>query len=1116
MHYSKSYFPRFRGTVPRDRLVEAILKADDPLAVLAAPAGYGKSVLASQVAGVAEGEVIWLDCSGPEWSREQLFSALDRFIDAAGKAPGGTAKHSFSPMVPRNTVDLIEEVRSSLDRFCDGKAVTVVLDDIPVDADVAAIRELTGMIDAFGSGRVIVTTRWESPEVFEQTAGVTLLQADHLRLDDGECRQVLKRYLTAGVDAHAAEELMRLSAGRAATVCVLARHIALGSFGCGENGSLSRSTPLDLAAHLNKLVDMQLDDRLKAVLYACALLKSGTGDEVEAVVGRPSVSDIQMLGKLMPLVTVSGSGTTCSFRVHDLTAEIYEERCFAQPDATRFHSDQLLERVLENFDATGRYDALFALALRRAPSRLLAEWMEKTGTRLFESGGIKLVEMVFSRLGPATISRSSRLLFLNARLLRGKAEQEAALRLARAAYDLAFAEGNEKLVAEALMLSVRIQMDDMLIAEAVQVLPKILEMEVDDDIRALTHAYLGACFISLLDVNRGLPHIEKAIWIVDNKHIHAEVEALVRNCELVVELQIYGNLNQANQTFSRLLSKGGLTFSTQMHIRGNLGATQCELGRLERANQTILSTIETSKKHGLTYVVFWQLNSLAMVRAGMGDYAQADIASIEAYDGHVARKLEMELSRICMYRSVWNRAAGEYEQALALSEKALEHLAQCTCGWLEWLVTLELAANLLALQDISAAEKHARYARDSAMKIGAAQSALIADMILAEIDRRKGDLSGARKRLEPHAEYVLSEHSNWWIAMYIRVFPHLLGLLADVADPDRLSRYLLKMVLPDDVERTLSAALEVMRSKKTWKKLALRLACEETADRICRQLQRKDESVPTCRVRMFGGLEVHVGDRSVREKDWKKRKARLLFAMLVFKQGQDVPVDVIFDYLWPDKDSEKAQNNLYVIWSAMKSALLKKADRKVPLPYLEHVGGMCRMVSSLVSVDIAEFGAIRAEAIAAERSGDMESALEAYERLDELYIGELLPGDLYDDWFKDERDRYRIGFGDSMLRAAGIAAELGDTARALRFAWRAVAADAWREDLYQNLMKHLIAAGQRSTAIEVYMKCRKRLNEDLGMDPSSETMRLYQQILSMEQLEMPRLSDLQDEDVAPA
>jgi len=1110
MHYPKRYFPHFRGTVPRNKLAAAIIKADDPHVVLAAPTGYGKSVLASQLARGIEGEVIWLDCSGSEWSREQLFSALGHHLDAGE----GTAGFSYAPMVTRSTVDLVERVRSSLDRFRDGRGVTVVLDDIPVGADMAAIRELTGMIDAFGTGRVIVTTRWESPEIFEESAGVTLLQADHLRLNEEECRQVLKRYLTGEMDVHAVEDLMKLSAGRAATACVLARHIALGSFQRGGNGSPGGSVPLDLAAHLNKLIDMQLDDRLKAVLYACALLKSGTGEEAETVVGRSAVSDIQMLGKLMPLVAVSGEGTTCRFCVHDLAAEIYEERCFIQPDSARFQSAHLLERALENLDATGRHDALFVLALRRAPSELLAGWTEKSGSRLYESGGLKLLAMVFSRLGPINVSRSSKLLLLNARLMRGKTEQEKALRLACAAYDLAFAEANEKLAVEALMLRARIQMDNALMAEAAQALFKVLEVEVDDEARALAHAYLGICFSYALNMDKGLPHVEKAIWIADNKHIHTEVEALVRNCALCVDAVVYGNLNQTEQASSRLLNKEGLSFTTQIHIQGNLNVMHCELGRFERAGQLVSSTIEISKKHELTYVLLWQLSIMAMIRAGMGDYAQADIEAAEVYDRLKIRNLEAELSRICLYRSAWTRAAGDYEQALALSETALEHSACCSRGWLEWLLTLELAANLLALQDVLTAEKHANSVRDSAMKIGAAQCALIADMILAEIDRRNGDLSAARERLAPHMEYILSEYSNWWIGMYIRAFPHLLGLLAEVTNPDRLSRYLLKMVLSGDIEKTLRAAFEVMRSKKAWKKLAFRLTCEETADRISRRLQRQDVDVPMCKVRMFGGLEVCVGDRSVREKEWKKRKARLLFAMLVFKQGQDVPMDVIFDYLWPDKDSEKAQNNLYVIWSAMKLALLSKADRKIPLPYLEHVGGRCRMVSSLVSVDISEFGALRAEAIAAERNGDMESALGAYERLDKLYVGELLPGDLYDDWFTDERNRYRIEFGDSMLRATEIAAELGDTARALRFAWRGVAADAWREDLYQKLMRHLAAAGQRSTAIEVYMKCRKRLNEDLGMDPSSETMRLYQQILSMEQPETPRLSEPQDDDAA--
>jgi len=48
-------------------------------------------------------------------------------------------------------------------------------------------------------------------------------------------------------------------------------------------------------------------------------------------------------------------------------------------------------------------------------------------------------------------------------------------------------------------------------------------------------------------------------------------------------------------------------------------------------------------------------------------------------------------------------------------------------------------------------------------------------------------------------------------------------------------------------------------------------------------------------------------------------------------------------------------------------------------------------------------------------------------------------------------------------------------------------------------MRCLIATGQRTIAIEVYMKCREKLIEDFGLDPSAETVALYKQILSMEE-----------------
>ena len=45
----------------------------------------------------------------------------------------------------------------------------------------------------------------------------------------------------------------------------------------------------------------------------------------------------------------------------------------------------------------------------------------------------------------------------------------------------------------------------------------------------------------------------------------------------------------------------------------------------------------------------------------------------------------------------------------------------------------------------------------------------------------------------------------------------------------------------------------------------------------------------------------------------------------------------------------------------------------------------------------------------------------------------------------------------------------------------------------------MITEGMRSAAVETYVACRARLGEDLGLDPSSETLSLYEQVLAMEE-----------------
>jgi DNA-binding SARP family transcriptional activator len=251
-----------------------------------------------------------------------------------------------------------------------------------------------------------------------------------------------------------------------------------------------------------------------------------------------------------------------------------------------------------------------------------------------------------------------------------------------------------------------------------------------------------------------------------------------------------------------------------------------------------------------------------------------------------------------------------------------------------------------------------------------------------------------------------------------------------------------------------------------------------------------------CTVRLLGGLEIRVGDRTITERDWRKRKARLLFVMLAVHRGCDIARERIFDHLWPDMTEEQARNNFYVAWSTMKSALTGGAGRSGACPFVQSRRGRCRIDSRFVSLDIDEFEQLVHGCRDAMRGGEMGALLEGLTRLDQVYRGDLLPGDLYDDWFVDMRERCRLDFLDTMAQGALSLAEHGRVREALGFARRALHQDPTREDLYQIEMHCQALSGQRTAAMDTFMRCRRRLAEDLGLDPSAQTRAMYQQLLS--------------------
>ena len=116
-------------------------------------------------------------------------------------------------------------------------------------------------------------------------------------------------------------------------------------------------------------------------------------------------------------------------------------------------------------------------------------------------------------------------------------------------------------------------------------------------------------------------------------------------------------------------------------------------------------------------------------------------------------------------------------------------------------------------------------------------------------------------------------------------------------------------------------------------------------------------------------------------------------------------------------------------------------------------------------------------------------------------VGELLP-DWYDDWLQEEREGLRQTRLHALERLAQVLSAGGRHADAIQAALAAIRLEPLRETAHRTLIEIHLAEGNWSEACRQYQRCRRLLQDELGVEPS-DSMRLL--LGSMPQLPEPVL-----------
>lgn len=244
------------------------------------------------------------------------------------------------------------------------------------------------------------------------------------------------------------------------------------------------------------------------------------------------------------------------------------------------------------------------------------------------------------------------------------------------------------------------------------------------------------------------------------------------------------------------------------------------------------------------------------------------------------------------------------------------------------------------------------------------------------------------------------------------------------------------------------------------------------------------------RVRVLGPLDIGHGDAPPSTP--RRRRVRELLALLVLRG--EVTRDVAMATLWPDLDGDRARNNLNVTVRHLRSEL-EPARRGGEAPFvLRTTGPMIRLDRSRhVQVDLWESRRQIDQARAHEADGDLEQALVAHRSAVAGWRGEAVADLAYVDVVAGERSATHAVLVEAGCRGAELAVACRQPFVASALAETVLARDPSVERAHRALIAAALASGDEGAARDAVARAEAQAAA-LGVPLATSTRELARQV----------------------
>ncbi|MFP4661303.1 MAG: BTAD domain-containing putative transcriptional regulator [Halanaerobiales bacterium] len=243
--------------------------------------------------------------------------------------------------------------------------------------------------------------------------------------------------------------------------------------------------------------------------------------------------------------------------------------------------------------------------------------------------------------------------------------------------------------------------------------------------------------------------------------------------------------------------------------------------------------------------------------------------------------------------------------------------------------------------------------------------------------------------------------------------------------------------------------------------------------------------------KMFGAFKIIIGDKVISENVWKSKKSLLVLKYLLTKSGTKIAKEFLLDLFWPEENS--SIHNLHVAIHNIRKTI--KESFQEDYTFIYYSKGYYWLDDGICTIDCVLFEELYKKGRKVEKF-DKEKALNIYQKAIEIYKDEFLSDDIYEDWTMEVRQHFKDLFVEMIIRTAEVLVEwYNKHGEAICLCKKALKHEPYQQELYEILISSLLKTGKSVEAIKIYLKYKKLMKEEFGLDFTDDCYYLFKDVI---------------------